>query len=351
MYLALAVVVGTFVMLVGQLAKVFDLLSKGVPLPVLLGLVAHRIPQVLGFTLPLSLFFATVIYFNTLSAEHELSALRSAGISLFQIAAPVMLLAVLISGLCTYLQFQVIPEHNALARWKAKSEAIKNPLDLLVEGQFIELFDGYTVYVGKKYEDEVRDIHVVVFDEQRGIQKFNAGRGEVIVDDRAKKIDLVLYDATIHKPSKEDPFDSEKTSRLKAGECRFPLYYGDKLDSKRLVEGTGRMRTGQLFANIALYRERGLDTTELLVEIQLRAALALAPFSLILLGIPLAVKHSRRDNTKSLFLCIITPMIYFALISFVQSIEDQGAAHPEVLVWVPNLLCQGLGLWGLWVKR
>ena len=114
MYLALAVVVGTFVMLVGQLAKVFDLLSKGVPLPVLLGLVAHRIPQVLGFTLPLSLFFATVIYFNTLSAEHELSALRSAGISLFQIAAPVMLLAVLISGLCTYLQFQVIPEHNAL---------------------------------------------------------------------------------------------------------------------------------------------------------------------------------------------------------------------------------------------
>lgn len=350
-YLLVALIVGTFVMLIGQMAKVFDLLAKGVSFMTLLGLVLHRVPQVLGFTLPLSLFIATVIHFNQLSNEHELSALRSAGISLFQIAAPVMLLAVILSGFCTYLQFWVIPHHNAQARWKAKSEAIKNPLDLLVENQFIEIFDGYMVYVGEKKEDEVHDIHVVVLDNAGSAQKFDAARGEVLVDERAKKIELLLYDATIQQPDPENPFDASNTRRLQAGECRFPLYYGDVLDTKRLVEGTGRMRTGQLFANIALYKEKGMDPTSLMVEIQLRAALALAPFSLILLAIPLSVKHTRRDNTKSLFLCIVTPMLYFALISFVQSQEENTALHPEILVWVPNLLCQGLGLIGLWQKR
>jgi lipopolysaccharide export system permease protein len=351
-YLFVAIAIGTFIMFVGQFARVFDLLAKGVPLGTLLQLVSYRLPQVLGFTIPLGLFVSTLLVFNRMSAEHEISALRASGISMLQVTAPVLFLGVVLSVLCVWMQFATIPTYTAKAKWLVRAESVKNPLMLITENQFIEIFEGYIIYVGRKTGNEVRDIHIYVLSDEGVMQqKIDATKGTVRVDDDAKVIHLTLYSATIDTVDPDAPHDPSLIRRLKAQDCSFPLSYGDHLHARSLTQRVGQMQTKELFARVQIYTERAQDPTPLFVEINLRAAMGLTPFSLLLVAIPLAIRVTRQDNTRALFVGIMVPLVYFAMISFFESLNETPSAHPAMLMWIPNLLCQGLGIWGLWAKR
>ncbi|MFT5130181.1 MAG: lipopolysaccharide export system permease protein [Rhodothermales bacterium] len=351
-YLFVAIAVGTFIMFVGQFARVFDLLAKGVPLGTLLKLVSYRLPQVLGFTIPLGLFVSALLVFNRMSSEHEISALRASGISMLQVSAPVLFLGIVLSALCVWMQFATIPTYTGKAKWLVRAESVKNPLMLISENQFIELFDGYIIYVGRKSGNEVRDIHIYSLSDEGVIQrKIDANKGEIRVDDDAKVIHLMLYNATIDTVDPEAPHDPLRSRRLKAGDCEFPLSYGERLHARSLTQRVAQMQTKELFARVQIYSERGQDPTPLFVEINLRAAMGLTPFSLLLLALPLGIRVTRQDNTRALFVGILVPLLYFTLISLFESLNETPSAHPAMLMWVPNLLCQGLGIWGLWSKR
>ena len=111
------------------------------------------------------------------------------------------------------------------------------------------------------------------------------------------------------------------------------------------------MKISQLFARIQIYSERGIDTALFYVEIHKRAAMALSPFSFLLLGMPFGIKRPREESYYALFACFIIPLTYYIMLSFFESLRQKAAVHPEFLMWLPNILCQTVGLWMLWKKR
>jgi lipopolysaccharide export LptBFGC system permease protein LptF len=99
------------------------------------GLDVVRLPQLLPPTfiyalpmvLPAAFLTAVVISFAKFQNDNELIAVRAAGIPLFQIVRPLLGVALLLSGLTAYLQFETVPRAN-LATGKLGAEAIKSVL-------------------------------------------------------------------------------------------------------------------------------------------------------------------------------------------------------------------------------
>ncbi|MEG1979960.1 MAG: LptF/LptG family permease [Victivallaceae bacterium] len=70
---------------------------------------------------------------------------------------------------------------------------------------------------------------------------------------------------------------------------------------------------------------------------------SLAPISFLVLGLPLAIRTSRRETSVGLFLSVILAGFFFLSIILCNSLADKYFLYPQYLLWIPNLLYQVVG--------
>ena len=106
-----AIAVLSLVLVVGQiLRKLLPLLvNHDVPVEYLISFIAYVLPFSLIFTIPWGLLTAVLLVFGRLSADNELIALRSNGVSITRICVPLAVVALACAGICLWLNVQVAP--------------------------------------------------------------------------------------------------------------------------------------------------------------------------------------------------------------------------------------------------
>jgi lipopolysaccharide export system permease protein len=132
--------------LFGSLKLVDFVINRGLPITVLLELVALRIPKFLTIILPLAAVTSILVVYNRLLSESELVVMRSAGMSQWALARPG-----LVVGLITMLfvfGFNLYVAPIASASYKQQQFDYRNTYGsiLLQEGRFNTPMDGVTVY-------------------------------------------------------------------------------------------------------------------------------------------------------------------------------------------------------------
>ena len=85
------------------------------------------------------------------------------------------------------------------------------------------------------------------------------------------------------------------------------------------------------------------DTTSLEVELNKRIVLGLSPIAFMLLGMPLAIRTSRRETSVGLFLSVILGGAYFIGVIICPALDSYPQYYPQVLIWIPNIIYQGFG--------
>src|ERR1043166_875192 len=104
--LLFAIVVLSFVLVVGNIfRKLLPLLvNHDVPVEYLLAFIAYVLPFSLIFTIPWGLLTAILLVFGRLSADNELTALRSNGVSISRICIPLGFIAMVCTAVCLWLK-------------------------------------------------------------------------------------------------------------------------------------------------------------------------------------------------------------------------------------------------------
>ncbi|MEZ5393075.1 MAG: LptF/LptG family permease [Bryobacterales bacterium] len=72
----------------------------------------YLLPFLFYETAPLAVMVATLVCFGLLAKHHELTAFRACGISLYRLAAPVLLASMFVSGALFALDHYTLPETN-----------------------------------------------------------------------------------------------------------------------------------------------------------------------------------------------------------------------------------------------
>lgn len=135
----------------------------------MLRLVVYLGATLVPLALPLAILLSSIMTFGNLGESFELVAIKSAGISLLRFMQPLMLTALLLSGLAFIFNNNVIPVANLKMKTLHSDLVNKKPAFDLKEGQFFNSIPGYSIKVAEKKEDSLLK-GVLIYENSGGVQ-------------------------------------------------------------------------------------------------------------------------------------------------------------------------------------
>lgn len=338
---AMAIGILTFGMTGANLVKVLDYVSQGIPFGTFCQFTLYILPIILTFTVPWAVMVAVMLVFGRMSADNEITAMRACGVSILQIVSPIMIITVLLTALCLYLQVEVGPPLLGRSRELMGEAAINQPLAIFEPGKPIS-YENTIIYIeDKEGENGILGVQLYTLADRSTVaQDISAVRGKVLVDQEQKILTIRLFDCLVtdKKADKTNTID-----RFYSNELEFRFYYGKQSNARRLRIRPKYMKLSDLMGMIRLTKQMNKDSTELEVELNQRIAFALSPIAFLLLGLPLAIRTSRRETSVGLFLSVILAGAFFLSIILCESLSSRPYLYPQYLLWLPNIIFQVLG--------
>jgi lipopolysaccharide export LptBFGC system permease protein LptF len=195
------VAVLTFIISIGGLFKITDLLAKGIAAGPILRVFLSGLPDGMVYAIPVGTLTAALLVFGRLSGDNEVTAMRACGISISRVASwlfPFALAAVLV---CLYVNSELVPFQHYV-RWKATSELRADAaLSILEIGRTVELGEDLRVFVGGIRPDGTLE-QIRIFDQRDAgrMREIKADLGQLADDSESGAVVLSLEKVTI------DPF-------------------------------------------------------------------------------------------------------------------------------------------------
>jgi LPS export ABC transporter permease LptF len=358
-----AVGVLSVVLVLGQVfKKLLELLiNHNAPLDLVVNFVAYILPFSLTFTIPWGFLTAVLLVFGKMSAENELIALRSSGVSILRICASVFGLALVLSGICLWINVDVAPRANLKMKDTLVRIATNNPLAMFSSDKVIEEFPDRKIYVEHNDGPELRNIVVYEMDEESfPIRVIFARRGVLETDPKNSQLLLHLYDAQYEERNSEDPMNLMKISLGNtAKETTFPISLQALNEKAQKKKGLSTMAVTELQERIKKEQARAVskddkkkqasELSAAKTEVSKRFSFSLASFAFALIGVPLAITAHRKETTTGFLISLVVAFVYFIFILIADALKENPKAHPELLIWLPNVIFIGLGL-GLFYK-
>ena len=166
-----------------------DLVGKGLEWYIVLELLFYASSTFVPLALPLAILLSSIMTFGNLGEHYELVAMKSAGVSLWKIMRPLILLSIFISGIAFYFSNNVLP----IANLKFKSllyDVRKQKLAFdMTEGIFYNGMEGFVMRVGEKEKNDrtIRNVMIYNHSEKKGNVRLtvaDSGRMESTADGR-----------------------------------------------------------------------------------------------------------------------------------------------------------------------
>ncbi|MBT4994028.1 MAG: YjgP/YjgQ family permease, partial [Candidatus Marinimicrobia bacterium] len=143
----------TMIFLVNFVIRAMDrILGKGLSMLVILEYIALNLAWILALAIPLSVLVAVLLAYGRLATDHEVTAMRSGGISLPRIMAPALVFAILVGSFTLYFNTTILPDVNHRARLLGSDIYRKRPDMDIVPGYFIDDLPDYNIRVNEVTE-------------------------------------------------------------------------------------------------------------------------------------------------------------------------------------------------------
>ncbi len=127
-----------------------ELIGKGLSLEVMAQFFWYMGLMLMPQAFPLAILLSSLIAYGNLGESSELTAIKSAGISMLQSMRSLIIIVVIISGISFYFQEVIGPQSYISFRQLLISMQQKNPEVEIPEGIFYDGISGSNIYVQKK---------------------------------------------------------------------------------------------------------------------------------------------------------------------------------------------------------
>jgi lipopolysaccharide export system permease protein len=344
----------TFVMCVGAVIKAIDLIARGVSVWIILEIFTRNIPYILSFSIPMSSLTTVLLMFSRLSLDGEITAMKACGVSIWQIIAPTVLISILLSGTCIYLNSVAAPNAHFAERRLLMDVGVEEPVNLLEEGRFVRDFPNIMIYVGKKSKNNIKDVVVYEMEGPHVKRNVRAKSGVISADKTNRILQVDLYDVRIDQPDREHPMDLTRARYINAKHYPVKLDFNEIWDNENITKKTSDMTMNELVHAIRNVRAAFPDLapddllnqkTSMVVEANERIALALSCFAFTLLGIPLGMKSKRKESSVGVGIALILVFIFYLFIIIADSLVMHPELHPDIIVWFPVIASEVCGFY------
>ena len=328
-----------FILFVGVIFDLTKLIFvESAPLFKVLKLIVFSLPSFFDIIIPVSLLFSIILSFGRLSADGEITAFRSSGISLLQIEFSIILFAIFLTFISLLFSAFLTPWCNRMYK-TTYTEIILHRPSLQVKEKTVVKIDDKRVYAFKVDREKNMMEKIILYEfvpsfSQKFPQVSIAEKGEVTEQKIIlEKVRLFQFDRS-YRLTRYGRFDREV------------IYLNQKKYEKtELKKESWDMTFREIREKL---REENLpleEKTKLEIDLHGRIAIPLATFIMCILGIPLGIKVERGDKSISLGISLIVVIIYYIFFLAGNFLARAQIVSPFLGTWIPNFIFFTLGVY------
>jgi lipopolysaccharide export system permease protein len=336
----------TLVLLIVRIVKLIELVvTRGVPALQIGKLLLLITPTFLELTVPMAFLLAILLGLGRLSQDHEVLAFKASGVSPLQILWPIAAVACVIALITFSLTVFARPAANLALKKELYNIAKSRLGTVLKEKVFNQEFPKVLIYVEEIIPPGNAAQGVLIVDKRDRVrEEVILGKVALIsAEEPTNTLGLKLIDGSIYQRDTNGPGFSQ---------TRFNIY-DFKLDLDELIGPVRRKSDGpkelgfeRLIETIREKQQLGQNAIPERIELQQRISFAFVPLVFCLLGVSLTLlpHSSRAGRSWSFLLCLFWLLAYYLLLSLGKTLGEQGALHPALALWLPNLVVGGIAL-------
>ena len=356
--LSFGALVGIFY--ISTLIDLADKLFGGVaPLGLLLRYFYFATPQFVYYIIPLAGLLATLVTIGLLTKNSELIVMRACGISLYRSALPLLLFALMFSGVLFGLQEYVLADSN--------QEAAR--LNGIIRGYPMQTFGvmNRQWIIGKSgdiYHYEFFDPHANQFNK---LEMFHLNEGTWKLDrlTYARQAALVKHAGADGQPvlmwMAHNGWTRAFSTVKRRRSTQTVVKYVPFVEQAISLEPPGyfktddpeadRMTYGQLKAYIGELQASGYHVVPYVVQLQRKIAFPFVTLIMTLLAVPFAVTTGRSGAIYGVGAGIVLALVYWTMLSIFGALGAGGWISPALGAWAPNILFGAAALYMLLTVR
>ncbi len=328
----------TFILLIARMLKLVELVvNRNVPLLEIGKLFAYILPTFLEVTVPMALLLAVLLGFGRLSADSEIVALKTSGLSLYQMTVPLVVFTGAVYLLSSFLAMYARPWGNSKLKAGLYEIAKTRASAGLTERVFNDDFAGLVIYV-QHIQPPGDQLGGILISDNRDPNQRNtvvAKHGFLVSNEETHTVTLRLLDGSIHtfvpgekSYHKTDFTVYDVTLNLAAALAKFSQREKDAQE----------MTLPELRAAIAEKRLAGRPVNNELVEVHRKFALPFACLVFGLIAVPLAIQPARGVKSRGFSVSLAIIFCYYLLLTAGEAMAEKNVLRPAIALWLPNLV-------------
>jgi len=236
--------VSLFILLMQFLWKyIDDLAGKGLEWTIIAELILYASARLVPMALPLAILLSSIMTFGNLGENFELTAIKSAGVSLQRFMTPLIVLTIVVSIGAFYYSDYIIPYTNLKTGALIYSVKNQRPELQIKEGMFYNGIDGYSIKIAQKdYKTNLLK-NIMIYDhsenkDNRKVTVADSGYMRMTADER--NLILTLYNGytfeEIEESKRKRPKDKEYPHQRQKFEKQVVTFELTGLDFNRTDE-------------------------------------------------------------------------------------------------------------------
>ena len=354
-----------------------DIIRNRTPLVTVGDYLLNLVPYILYNVTPLCVLVAVLVTFGSLARSSEFTAMKAAGISLYRIITPVLLLtAVIAAGLFAFDEFY-LPAANR--RQEALRSIIKGkpaqtflrPDRKWISGQTFAPQPFAVVRPGTPHLDPQtwgspgpaltqapippRIFYYQFFDPDRNVF---ANLTVFEFDPATFTLQRRIFSSSARwDPSVSQWLFENGWVRTFAAETTvsyqpftlstFPEIHEQPTYFKKEDRQSQEMSFGELSRYISDLRQSGFETKRLSVQLDRKLAYPAITLVMAILAIPFALATGKRGGVTGFAIAILLAVAYLGVSSLFEAMGNVNTLPPSLAAWAPDLLFAIAGSWFL----
>ena len=311
-------------MIVGRGARVSDMAR----------LLGYLLPDVLAFALPAAVLMAVVTAFFRFSAGSGIIALKSSGVSLYQMLPSVVLFSAAGFFLSLVVSLVAVPWGNAsfkdLVFRIAQSQASLG----IQERVFSEPFDNVVFYVNhfSRKDWSMQDVFVVDRRDRETAHTVIAEKAFLVSDPERRTITVHFNDGTIFMVDRSG--GSARSIRFDTYDINIEIEdVMATLDSR--TKAPKEMNFGELIQELRRKSSGSPRYNAVMVKVMEKFSISAAVLIMGILGVPLGAHLKARGRSAGIGVSLFVFISYYLFLAGARSVGESGIIPPAVGVWIP----------------
>ncbi len=191
-----------------------DIVGKGLEFSVLAELIVYMATSLVPMALPLAVLLSSIMTFGSLGENYELTALKAAGISLYRIMKPLIILIIVVTISAFFFANNVLPVANLKLYTLLYDIRKAKPEMAFKEGIFTNDLEGYSIKIDRINKETGMMYDLLIYSHKEGSGNYEVTRadsGYMYTLPGQNVMQLSLFDGSTYTDESVNDIDKRKT--------------------------------------------------------------------------------------------------------------------------------------------